>query len=756
MVFLSNYTDQGVHKSTDAISVARPYLRALSMTEVMLIIPPLTQLNTPYPATAYLSGFLSSKNIPFRQADLGLDLVLSIFNQSGLNEIFDTIAVGNFKLSVPIDNIFRNRHAYVSTVDAVIDFLQNKQYTLAYRIANTPYLPEGERFKTIKDLEWFFGNIGVQDKARYKCTMFLEDLGDLIAATVGPQFGFSKYAERIARTAVSFDPLREELEKPNNYLDSILIQCLSNYFKERTPTLVGFTVPFGGNLYGALKSAQWIKQNHPQTKIALGGGYANTELRDLYDPRVFDYIDFICLDDGEGPIEAIYQGILKNDFSALKRTFVRENNQVVYKDNYLGGNYGHAALPPPTYKGLRLKEYLSVVDMPNPMHRLWSDGRWNKLTIAHGCYWKKCSFCDVSLDYIGRFEQSPAIQLVDKMEALMNETGETGFHFVDEAAPPLAMRDLAVEILRRGLQVTWWTNIRFEKTFSEDLCKLLAASGCIAVTGGLEVASPRLLELMEKGITIDQVARVCKGFRDAGILVHAYLMYGFPTQTDQETIDSLEVVRQLFHQGLLQSGHWHQFAMTVHSPVGLNPEKYQVIRTGPEFQGFANNDLYHDDPTGADHEQYSAGLKKALYNYMHGTALDYPLHKFFNFPVPKTTVHPMLIANATKSPLPDPLDTPGYKLFLYNTDFKVLKRMKNEVEVIFIHRFGTIKIDMPEALFNFIEENKSELNLFSKKQVLLSEALAYLEAKQDIPAEKIIRQDWWKKIRKEVLWCLKI
>lgn len=55
-------------------------------------------------------------------------------------------------------------------------------------------------------------------------------------------------------------------------------------------------------------------------------------------------------------------------------------------------------------------------------------------------------------------------------------------------------------------------------------------------------------------------------------MVHAYLMYGFPTQTAQETIDSLEMVRQMFEQGIIQSGFWHQFAMTAHSPVGLDPK----------------------------------------------------------------------------------------------------------------------------------------------------------------------------------------
>lgn len=716
----------------------------------------MTQLNTPYPATAYLKGFLNQQNITSRQGDLGLDMVLKIFSKSGMEDVFNEAEKGKYILSPELGGILSNRRAYEETIDSVITFLQNKKYTLGYRISTRQYLPEGGRFDAVEDLEWFFGNNGIQDKARYLCTLYLEDLSDFIVATVGPHFGFSRYAERIARTAVSFDPIKEELEKPANYLDQILIQSIEAYFKESVPRLVGFTVPFPGNLYGALKASQWIKNNFPQAKIVLGGGYANTELREIKDPAVFKYVDYILLDDGEAPLLALYQHLIRpKEQPLLKRTFVCENSLVVYKNDLKTGDYSHAQLPAPDYEGLRLKDYLSVIDMPNPMHRLWSDGRWNKLTIAHGCYWKKCSFCDVSLDYIGRYDPAPAKSLVDRMEILIAQTGETGFHFVDEAAPPLAMRDLAIEILRRGLQVSWWTNIRFEKTFTEDLCKLLAASGCIAVTGGLEVASDRLLNLMEKGVTIEQVAKVCKGFRDTGILVHAYLMYGFPTETDQETIDSLEIVRQLFEQNLLQSAFWHQFAMTVHSPVGINPEKYLVKRTGPEFKGFANNDLYHDDPTGADHEKYSDGLKKALYNYMHGVGLDFPLHTFFEFKIKNTNLPQSLISNYLKKPLSETRENYSGRLKWNQITVKEVRRTSKGKELIFSGRNQYLKLDLPEAVSRFWVQNALKFEITSVDNISLEECLNFLSNLLNTDVSKVQKLDWWNKLRAEILWVIK-
>ncbi|HMV19292.1 MAG TPA: radical SAM protein, partial [Rhodocyclaceae bacterium] len=320
------------------------------------------------------------------------------------------------------------------------------------------------------------------------------------------------------------------------------------------------------------------------------------------------------------------------------RTYRRDEAGTVRYEHWVEPDVPFAEVGTPTWDGLPLDRYLSVLDMLNPMHRLWSDGRWNKLTVAHGCYWKKCSFCDVSLDYIGRYDGAAAALLADRIDAIVTETGESGFHFVDEAAPPKALRALADELLQRGRAISWWGNIRFEKSFTPELCERLAESGCIAVSGGLEVASDRLLKLMKKGVSVDQVARVTRAFSDAGILVHAYLMYGFPTQTVQDTVDALEYVRQLFDAGCIQSGFFHRFACTVHSPVGLNPAEYGVTLKALPPVSFARNDVEFVDPSGVDHDALGRALNKALYNYMHGIGLDEDVRAWFEGRVPRTRV----------------------------------------------------------------------------------------------------------------------
>jgi hypothetical protein len=613
------------------------------LKDLLLITPPFTQLNTPYPGTAYLKGFLNTKSIASFQMDLGIEVILELFSKSTFEEIFRFAFEDDCIQSENCQRIYALKNHYLKSLDDVILFLQGQNQTFARQICTANFLPQASRFKQLDDMDYAFGAMGMQDKAKHLATLYIEDLSDFIVECIDPDFGFSRYAERLGQSANSFDELYAQLQDDNTYIDQITLELLDAQIKNIKPKLICFSVPFPGNLYSAFRSAQFIKAHYPEIKIAMGGGFPNTELRSVSDVRVFEFFDFITLDDGELPIELLHDAVLKNR-TTFKRTFLLENGVVTYKDNTTKPDYKQQDVGTPDYSDLVLERYISVIEIANPMHSLWSDGRWNKLTMAHGCYWGKCTFCDISLDYIKIYEPVAASLLVDRMETLIVQTGETGFHFVDEAAPPSLMKALALEIIKRKLSVTWWTNIRFEKNFTKDLCLLLKASGCIAVSGGLEVASDRLLALIDKGVTVEQVAQVTRNFTEANIMVHSYLMYGYPTQNIQETIDSLEMVRQLFEVGVLHSGFWHQFALTAHSPVGLHPEEYGIT---PNYKNisFANNDVDFTDQTGIDHTRFSFGLKKSLFNFMHGIGFELPLQEWFDFETPETTIQADFIYN---------------------------------------------------------------------------------------------------------------
>jgi radical SAM superfamily enzyme YgiQ (UPF0313 family) len=629
---------------------------------VLLLTPPLIQINSPYSATPHLVGFLrlhaERLGLTVTQADPALELFLRVFSRPTLQRILDGVrarvaSVGRRQRATRTPASLRHFLAegprYLDTVEPVIRFLQGREPTLALRIARRGWLPEGPRFDPVNaggaggapgtddddPLAWAFGALGVLDRARHLASLYVDDLVDLIRDGIDPRFGLSRYAESLALSAPAFDPLQEALAAPASLIDGLLDAITGELVDRHRPDLVGLTVPFPGTVYGAFRIARAVKARAPATRVVLGGGYVNTELRAVSDPRVFDLVDFITLDAGERPLLSLLEHLGARRARAravppLFRTFVRRRGRVVFETTDGVRDVAARDTGTPTYAGLPLDRYVSLIEMLNPMHRLWSDGRWNKLVVAHGCYWRRCAFCDVELDAIARHDRVPADVLVDRIQALIEETGARGFHFVDEAAPPAALRALAQRLLEREVAITWWANIRFERAFTPELARLLARSGCIAVSGGLEVASDRLLALMQKGVTVAQVARVTRAFAAAGIMVHAYLMYGFPTETEQETIDSLERVRQLFAAGCLQSAHWHRFAATVHSPIGRHPERFGIRMVPAAPATFARNEVGFVDPTGCDHDRLGVGLRRALYNFMHGVGLDADVRTWFD------------------------------------------------------------------------------------------------------------------------------
>jgi radical SAM superfamily enzyme YgiQ (UPF0313 family) len=633
---------------------------------LLLVTPPMIQLNTPYPATAYLTGFLRQQamhlGLEVTQADASILLFLRLYSaplvKQMATELRARARTAGKRAPMPpsIRHFLDNAERYAETVDPAIRFLQRRDPSLAFRIVGRTFLPEGPRFEHALDenLHAAFGSLGTTEQARYLASLFVDDLADVWREGIEPHFELAKYGERLAASSASFDPLQDALTGEHTLVDAALADITRELLEAHNPDVVAITAPFPGNVYGAFRMARTIRAARPAAKLILGGGWVNTELRALRDPRVFDFFDFITLDDGERPLLNLLTTLAGRD-APLVRTYVRESGHVVLKSDPTQHDFPQKDTGIPTYDGLPLDRYVSVMEMLNPMHRFWSDGRWNKITMAHGCYWKKCSFCDVSLDYIGRYDEPSTDIIMKRIRSLIDETGETGFHLVDEAAPPSGLKALAKRLISEKLSITWWGNIRFEKTFTPELCALLAQSGCVAVSGGLEVASNRLLELMKKGVTVEQVARVTRAFTDAGIMVHAYLMYGFPTETEQDTVDALERVRQLFAAGCIQSAYWHRFAATAHSPIGLAPESFGITLRPPSDIRFAHNDVAFDDPTGTDHDFLGVGLRKALYNYMHGIGLDADVREWFEEPggkrgrgkaksaVPRTSVPPDLI-----------------------------------------------------------------------------------------------------------------
>jgi radical SAM superfamily enzyme YgiQ (UPF0313 family) len=556
---------------------------------VLLLTPPLLQPNTAYSATPLLYAYLKRAGFPVRQADLSLELLLELLTPRGLAEARDCLladgvgAASDFVMHFP---------RYAAMVEPVVAFLQGRDPEAAWRLARRGTLPEGPRLRHAWDcadeIEAAFGG-SAPERARYLASLFLDDIADA-AKFADPFFGFSRYAEQLAVHLPRFAPLRRELLERDSFVTRRMDAAAERVIAEYRPDLVAITVPFPGTLFGALRIGRRIRRLSPATHVAIGGGYCDSELRGLSAPAVFDFVDSIVLDGGPLALRRLAEFVGGGPDSLLIKTMQLRDGAVILHDSG-EAPLPHGELPAPSWDGLAPGRHFGLVETLNPVTRLWTEGRWNRLLLAHGCPWSRCAFCDSELDCIARYDPTDTATACDWIAAVIAETGRSGFHFVDESLDACFLDRLCDAMLERGLQCTWWGNIRFEKAFTPALVGKLAAAGCIAVAGGLETACDRTLKLMRKGISMEQAERVMRDFATAGILVHAYLMHAFPSQTDAEVLAADRAVERMLAAGILHSYHWHRFALSAHSDIARDPGRYSIELLPEPESDFARNEI---------------------------------------------------------------------------------------------------------------------------------------------------------------------
>ena len=238
---------------------------------LLLITPPLTQINTAYPATEQLTGYLRGKGLQCDQMDLSIELINKILTRECVSQIFD-IAEGvhvSGKKAINIRIILSNKDFYTKWVEPVKKFLQGHDSTFARLFANPQFWANQKRLPNPEDMEWDYGTSGTFNQAQYLCTLFIEDIGNVIQQCISPHFEMVRYAEKLCHSLSDFTPLDEELAKEPNLIDKWMLELLEQKISETKPTHLGLSIPFPGNLYGGLRCAQYIKQKYPDIRFVI-------------------------------------------------------------------------------------------------------------------------------------------------------------------------------------------------------------------------------------------------------------------------------------------------------------------------------------------------------------------------------------------------------------------------------------------------------------------------------------------------------
>lgn len=639
----------------------------------LLVNPPLSDPAGPYPAIGYLAGYLRTIGRDAVLADASIEWLGRLFTRSGVATLAALAKAAGPPADPRVARFVELAPAFMATVDTAMACLRGVDQGATALARRPGYFPppldpaahwvtgayyhaelrrrelgtltpaQRQRLAVTGDPDRAaFGIGGDVEAARFHASRLLQDLADVIRLVVDPSFALDAYAETLSDDNPTYDRLAERLAAPPTWLDAELDAVTDALVERHDPEVVGFSVPFPGNVYGALRMAARLKSRRPAIRTVMGGGYVNTQLRELSDPRIFDAIDYITLDDGERPLACLLEHVEgRRPASALCRTLLREAGRVVYRHDPRLPDVAVAASGTPTLAGLPRNAYLRYRPSVQTRQRFWGQ-RWNKLTLAHGCYWKRCAFCDTALDYIGRYQPADVEVIVARIRALIDETGQRAFHFVDEAMPPALLGRLADRLIEERLSIAWFGNARFDTALG-SLAPRLARAGCVGITGGLETASARTMALIDKGVTLEQGAAVTAALAREGLFVHAYLIYGFPTQTLQETVDALEYVRQLFVAGAIHSAYWHGFGLTRYSPIARDPARFGIRVPPAPRHPFSNYGLAFDEPGRIDHTALAPALRRAATEYRLGIGLDRPVVEWFaseGIAVPAPTLPP--------------------------------------------------------------------------------------------------------------------
>ena len=811
--------------------------------KVVIIQPPIVQLNTPYPSGAYLQDFFkklksfsnldsqlsfqsdicqTSQNaqnpldleavkklspVAFDLAkkagyqidsvewkDLSIELFHRIFSKEGISQLFHNTKDKALKMALEAENqgdeiTAYNLRRYVLTKDAWINWIdkivallvENKsgRETL-HEFVRSAHVPRGSR------MENYLANLNREvsvDDGYLLASLALADLADYITTVYDNNFALIRYAESICASDLSKEEILKTTDSPvlKDYLSPLVENLINTVSASQQKTfssrsqqnaftqteqlssrtqqealsqteaaspkpqqepsfLFCVSVPFPGTFAAAMFICKQLKSTFGKNAlITLGGGYVNTALRSVKQAELAAYIDCFSYDRGYSfytellanglPAAAAYQTesvfdgeTAQGKANQTKTSSTSKNRQELLEiENFMTKNVA------PDYTGIDFTKYPRLADDINPMHRIWSDGAWLKAYLAHGCYWHRCLFCDTKLDYVNCYKPVNIKNLYSSLLKQAKKSGVYGVHFVDEASPPKMLEDFAS--LNKDKALTFWGNIRFEKAFSRDLADILAKGGLIGVSGGIEMACGEGLSNINKGIDIKTLVFSLAAFKEAGILTHAYMIYGYYNETPQMLIDSAETLRQLFKAGLLDSSFFHKFTLTKHSTLfaeweaGKHPDLHPIFPKN----SFTDYELHFKGEEKS--EKYGAPLSLAVNAWMHRKSLDKPVEKWFNFPMPKPTVQKNFVEKALeeyeiaknqsyKEKMPSTLSSSDFAWLPDSVE--ILPSGKNQFQLSWVF-MG--EIFYSDFCFSSIEEAKStveslqSINLWNKTSI---------------------------------------
>ncbi|RMH06079.1 MAG: radical SAM protein [Nitrospirae bacterium] len=518
--------------------------------KLVLLFPPSWHPSQPYLSLPCLTAFLDQAGITQKiQRDLNIELLDVMLSKSYGLEVYE-------QLREKLRDLERARRGEIGP-------RSHEHYgRVVEALDRVPQLiDEIESAKASLRSDEFY------DLDRYRECLFLIDrwlevISSLYFPTritvVDNQLNYSIYSSRDILKAVTD-------EEQNPYIDLYRRYFLPSLWSE-APDLVGVSITATSQIIPGLTLCRLLKSANPDLHVTIGGSIFTRLVDNLRRcERLFQLADDFVVFEGETALlELVNQLEGARNFAKVPNLIYRQNGRVVVNQPFYSENLAHH--PPPNYDGFPLRKYLAPETVL-------------PVQFSRGCYYKDCAFCALTLDH-QNFRQKDPVKVVDELQFLAAKYHTPFFFFTDECLALSPTRRLCKEILSRQFEIQWTAELRFEKNLSRELLTLMRDAGCQKIVFGLETYNKRMMEFMKKGITQESVQRICSDCVDLGIAVHCYIIVGFPTETEEE---ALETMNFILNNTKLNSSYGFScqpclFDLEKEAPIMSDPGAYGIRR----------------------------------------------------------------------------------------------------------------------------------------------------------------------------------
>lgn len=399
--------------------------------------------------------------------------------------------------------------------------------------------------------------------------------------------------------AVEAEYQKTDLQTSSNVILEYIREEVLPDIKKRRPSVIGISVVFASQIYYTMLLSKEIRSILPDTKLFLGGAQVSIFWKAFLHSQVFNKLFHVIVrDQGEIAVLKLLQYWLhgEGDFSEIP-------NLAYYSDE----------------QGIVLHEMTSSVTMDNVARPDYSDMplelyAYSKLPymFSRGCYWGRCKFCGYRGEKT-QYLKANVNKIIDDLRSMKEMYGIRIFHLMDDAISAEFLYQVAEEIIRQKLDICYAAFLRTDSDFTLDICKTLYKSGLRTVLFGFETANKRVLNAMDKGMSLKTATKVLKNFADAGIMNTLSCIIGFPTETKeeaQETIDFLEKNKHLYYEAFITP--FRLMSSMVDSPE--ESQLYDIDLLNPirhDINGYVSLEYSYRCKSGMTAFEYLDMVKKA-------------------------------------------------------------------------------------------------------------------------------------------------